>query len=1659
MSADQQRSIMKDIQELKANNKSTRILVIDEIQSKRHQEGREKGYYNNEANKKWEKYREYLSEKYPKGWNPSVITPEEFDELKRLNSEVNAEKKAANGKIPEAPFEKNWSELAMKRMLRYAAENGFDKVAWTKGAQQAERYNLSKVVDSIECNRNGKNGNKSFVLRGLDYNVVSNNEGLVVAGTEEFKGKQLSEVVGSSLAKKMLEMEEGDVIDTSGLRVGGEGMKGFYDKMLPSFVNKYVKKWGTKVQDIELPNVEEAGRIMHSVDVTDAMKESVMEGQVMFRISEKGKKIQAELDKFTAKYNSKPVVIVDSEMTDEKLEEAIPESSAERTREEISSGYPGGYSPNTDKIYIFVDNQEMDDIEDTMFHENLHSLYNGSSMVEEFYNNAKEDKKTLIEALSEAYKGSEIPNEMFAHMIAKDMFKGDFKFAEKYLSEESRNGLFNTLKEFGYDRLEEESLRRRQGAVQRNVQMDREPQKAESVDGGLHEGKAISPRERKEQLGKLFDKVADMGLRGVLGDAEYDLLMRDIYNVLPKDVRSKIKDDAQEHYGGDFVPAMSDYLNIKGKSFVWDKVVGVIKEVLRRAGFDLSLTESDVKYLIWRNRRPLNPYSIIEKAEDIHKLFTLKVDPYSDESSKVRFREKRPAIVQEYDKVIDSSSFRFQEAFQDSMLSLKVLMEIIEKETGKKAKSFENAYSAENRLSSINKVDNEKYLESFFNPLMTEIKILSDKVGQQAVEDYIYAKSGLERNEVLKQRDADKVYAESMEELDEKLRKGELSDDQYDALKTNAEIARGEAMAKEDDYAGLRGLLFNSKARELEEKLSRSEISKDEYSALFTQLEENAEDVEKDFKEFAEKIVSDFESEVGEDAVNSLWGKINAATNETLRKDYESGMLDKESYEGTKNMMKYYVPLRGWSEKTAEDVYDYYYTTAPIQRNQKKAGGRRSQADNPISYIAQMAQNAIVRGNRNKMKQRLFNFVVNRPTALATFQEGWYVKNNASKAFELEYPEIEEGDTAEDIQQKMDEFEKRMEELAKEKLAFKGKLPFGSPYRIKAKQKNEHVVPVMINGREYGIYINGNPRAAQAVNGMTNPEASNMMSEMYESVKRFYSAGLTSWNPDFLMANAVRDSIHSVTMTYLDKGPLAAAYYLRNIPSSLRTVAAEIFGKGTADPTMHQYFEEFVNYGGETGYTAIHTLEDYKKEYEKILKELSSLEKAVQDVKGGFSAMAKWMEQANRIFEDVNRFNAYQAARRSGLGIEESVDAAKNITVNFNKKGALGTTKGFWGSIAGVMSKWILFFNPTVQGITQIYRSRKMHPKRFNALLGAVFGSGLIVPFLNSMVFGMFGGDEEDYWLQNDYNRMNNLLLKNPFESGYFKIPLPPTFREIYGMGDILYRLMTDRITPERAAIATLRQLQLLTGFLNLIPDEEPDLGKALIGLAPDVLAPLTDVILNQDFTGRKIAKVSDYNKHDPEYLRVYKGVSPFYVEVSRYINEMGGDDISRAPLYGTFINPAYMEHVITGYSGGIGKTLSNVAGIVADAVSGEFYENFDLRKVPIVSRFYSVSDEATVKSAVNRKYRDYQSRYEKLKHDYKKYKAAVSEGELQFADELSQMDSSGEKEFVDYFGRKQKLLNKKLDRLKKNPDNKALEQEITDLKAEISLKCFELLK
>ena len=284
-----------------AESEDGKILFIDEIQSKRHQEGREHGYKDqkaiaalqdkeDEAKKAYDDYIDSLKEKYG-GFDGMAgnLTEEENQRAEELNdAHIAAQNEVLNsiGSIPAAPFEKNWHELAMKRMLRLAAEEGYDYVAWTTGEQQVERYNLSNQVSKIEIGLDGRSTKENPLYEVFTFDAAGN---VIDEASGMFNSERLGSVFGKELATRLAksadEKEGMATIDGEGLKIGGEGMKGFYDDILPRFMNKYGKKWGVKVADITLPGLEHGNLSAHAVPVTQEMKDSVMEGQLMFSTS------------------------------------------------------------------------------------------------------------------------------------------------------------------------------------------------------------------------------------------------------------------------------------------------------------------------------------------------------------------------------------------------------------------------------------------------------------------------------------------------------------------------------------------------------------------------------------------------------------------------------------------------------------------------------------------------------------------------------------------------------------------------------------------------------------------------------------------------------------------------------------------------------------------------------------------------------------------------------------------------------------------------------------------------------------------------------------------------------------------------------------------------------------------------------------------------------------------------------------------------------------------------------------------------------------------------------------------------------------------------------------------------------------------------------
>lgn len=292
-------------------------LFIEEVQSDWHQKGKKLGY-REESKLTPDQISKRIQVIENKGTQALAggpdVTPEEKQEWAKLKSIQE------NKGVPNAPFKKTWHELAMKRMLRYAAEHGYDRLSWTTGEQQNDRYDLSKQVSSIEAI---KRPNGDYILRMIDKNGQRVNAN---ADTANVPSDKLVDYVGKDLADKINQQpDESHTYSGVDLTVGGEGMKGFYDQILPSFMNKYAKKWGGKVIQTKIPTEQkdwpdapsglnpdeirawhksqdltamDKMETVHGIDITPAMRASVMQGQPLFKKAPSWDDLLADKEKY-----------------------------------------------------------------------------------------------------------------------------------------------------------------------------------------------------------------------------------------------------------------------------------------------------------------------------------------------------------------------------------------------------------------------------------------------------------------------------------------------------------------------------------------------------------------------------------------------------------------------------------------------------------------------------------------------------------------------------------------------------------------------------------------------------------------------------------------------------------------------------------------------------------------------------------------------------------------------------------------------------------------------------------------------------------------------------------------------------------------------------------------------------------------------------------------------------------------------------------------------------------------------------------------------------------------------------------------------------------------------------------------------------------------
>ena len=1096
------------------------------------------------------------------------------------------------------------------------------------------------------------------------------------------------------------------------------------------------------------------------------------------------------------------------------------------------------------------------------------------------------------------------------------------------------------------------------------------------------------------------ETVGHKGMRGLLGD-KFDSYMRDLWmdldNPINAELRAYVKEKMNMNHLG-FYDAIEEFIaksaeDGKGEPGFWNYIKNKVTDALHEIGYRVSPNVKDVKYMLWLAKNvqkhgdsPLwklraeavrwkiehekTEYTKIEggelydndgKSHDFESMSREEWLEATDGEIHYRTSPSAATALDRYHHALDRHSYMATEAFMDNMLSLKKLMEAIDPSIKKieDVASSMNPYMIQNNMQSMMSDKSDLFRIRYMEPLSKAMSSVLDSFDGKKVEDrirnfnlYMIRKHGLERNRVLFVRDwvrekrkveSEKSNADAMEaawknkksDLRQKLESGQIDLKEYyrqmdEWIVTNLDK---DFKAEEHDYSGMHGL----------QGIADKKAPYDDAGAIDEVMSQEAS-----MESMKKGSVADF------------WKKVKAATDYSVNSDYENNIISKETHDGVLDMFDWYVPLRKFDEATAEDVYGYVTEMGDpsnyIGTTLMNAKGRKSLSNVEIlAQIGLMGNRAIRNGGQNSIKLAFARFVRNSGEQNLVKETKVWVKKtgtdlNGNDIWEEAYPQIPEGASADDVASIVDTFEADMK--AKQANGEAKTLSSGTDIGFKfqrAKDKSQHFVDVKIAGRTHRFVVLGNPRAAQALNGML--ENGKARSKTLQTVCRWIAMASTSWNPEFVNRNALKDFEFSSAHVLAKEGGRYTAKWLRyyielNPINIIKNEGAGTFKsmkmkdlkngvgfglyaryrEGTlGNSKMERYFKEFMENGGETGFVQLFSMHDMEKSYKSIVEEETaknakglSVKKIKVNLLGLLKQVGNDIKALNEVAENMARFATYCTSRDFGRSAARSAHDAKEVSSNFNRHGSgygvlsfkNGEMSGWqkarrniYGGVAGWLKNYSMFFNAGVQSSNLLFKNLKHAP----------VGTGLAMmtsPFVLGLLFALWNNyriqneDEKDrgnvkdpYGELPEYIRRNNLC----FYAGngrFVTVPLAIELRAFYSLGDLAAGYtFAKNVESQRKlgwdAVGCMSQLFPVVDFLNN-PNFEKSVpnGAGMIGeaVAPTALVPIIEWYLNNDWKGAPIRRTGDKADLNPAWQNAYSNVPARLIDLNKWVNAKTND-------------------------------------------------------------------------------------------------------------------------------------------------------------------------
>lgn len=1171
--------------------------------------------------------------------------------------------------------------------------------------------------------------------------------------------------------------------------------------------------------------------------------------------------------------------------------------------------------------------------------------------------------------------------------------------------------------------------------------------------------------------------VGHKGMRELFGEERFEKFLRDVWYDLGKPENAALKklvDEERKFNPMNIYDAIEEGIarlaeDGKGEAGFWNNIRNKVTDFLHEIGYRIAPNTKDVKYLLWLSKNlqknPNDPYWKMRAEavkyrldhEDIRSVVSRdgvfyendgkarsladlpKADYQEATDGQIHFRTTPTAAtaLDRYHRSLDEHGYMATESYMDNMLSLKKLMNaIVPDKKIEDIASSENPYILQNVMQGAMSDAAKMFEINIMSPLEKAMAGVLDAFEGKKTNDkirnfnlYMITKHGLERNRVLFVRDA--------------VRKLRMDD----STKADAEKLQSEWGAKKEDLGNQlkSGIIDLKRYYEKMDEWIRDNVNKDyeagehDYSGMH-----GVQDIisMKDPYNDGEAIQSVMDSEakmesVKAGSVRDYWDKVRAATRYSVDSDYNNGIIDRDLHGHVSKMFDWYVPLRNYDETTAEDVYGYITEIGDpknrIGSTLAKARGHKYLSEtNILAQIGALGNRAIKNGGDNAIKQAFARFARNHSgNNLIKETSVWYVKDPTTGIVEERYPDIPEGATADEINQIVSDFDTDMAMLKAQGLATK-KFDRGNiGYRFeRAKDKSQHIVDVMIAGKKHSFVILGNPRAAQALNGMLEHKNESLAGRTTAAISRFMAQTCTSYNPEFVMRNMIRDFEFASTNLLAKEGMAYTKtfekYYaqvgliegIRNTKLSdfKKMTGFGLFSKyrnGTLDTSdkIQRYFKEFMENGGETGWVQIKSMKDLTSEYKLHVKTEKNGKARVS--KNVFDFIFKNLENANEVAENLARFSTYCASRDAGRSTVRSAYDAKEVSVNFNrhgsgnaiysfKNGEMSNAKTARKNVYGFWASWFrnssMFFNAGVQSTNLLIKNFKNNKAgTIGYIMAGPMMSGMAMALINNMLIA--SEDEKDrkgvkdpYGELPDYIRRNNLCI---YVGGgeFITIPLAIEERAFYGLGDLAAGLtfsknISGQKNPALDAVGCMSQLVPVADYLGNASFGKNPGEETIKAIAPSATSPIFEWFFNSDWKGAPIHRENKFDENQPSWMLAYKGTPEWLININKKANAWsndvapGNENMKGNDFLDAATDPSLLQHLYSSYLGGAATFMERVGGLVKKG------KDTETKDIPFVrSLFYTPSEQTSLQRTKSKWY-NYLDETEKMIANAKRLKS-----------------------------------------------------------------------